>query len=106
VVVLFLSRGTVKANQKGPNSKIKYPFSSSLPSDVPGETSTGSIGILVSEVKYVEHQKAMNAMGDVDSGRNVISGIDGIELRRAEEDREESSRIEGSGGFGSIRRRN
>jgi len=70
-------------------------------SDVPGETSTGSIGILISEVKYVEHQKAMKAMGDVDSGSNVINVMSvnhGIELRWAEEDREESSRIEGSGG--------
>jgi hypothetical protein len=65
--------------------------------DAPGETSTGAIGILISEVKYVEHQKAM---ADVGSGSNVInmmSGIHGIGLRRAEDDREESSRIEGSG---------
>ena len=78
---------------------------------MPGETSTGSIGILISEWKNAEHQKAMKAMGDVGSGSgsnviNVMSGTNGIGLRRAEEDREESSRIEGSGGFGSIRRRN
>jgi hypothetical protein len=55
---------------------------------VPGETSTGSIGILISELNCVEHQKAMKAMGDVGSGSsgsnvinvnviNVMSGIHG-----------------------------
>jgi hypothetical protein len=46
---------------------------------VPGETSTGSIGILVSEVKYVEHQKAKKAMGDVGSGIDVINVMSGID---------------------------
>jgi hypothetical protein len=81
--------------------------------DVPGETSTGSIGILISEVKYVEQHNAMKAMGDVgsgSSGRNVINVMSGF----IKSGREGQKRIEkshrGSRAQGdersSIRRRN
>jgi hypothetical protein len=38
----------------------------SVDTNVDNETSSDSIAILISEVKFVEHQKSKNSMSDVD----------------------------------------